>query len=280
MEIKDTELILSNSCTGFKGVLNIEENYKVAQSLGLKGLELIPFKYTQPEKLLDLSEKYDIDIKGLHLPLWWETKSLSKVLAAEVDIKEKAYQILWNVIIGPGKMNCSALKISEEFENAYLLSHPDTYHQIPNSLKDNLLRKRNFFFENERAKKIYFSELREGKDTHDPYSIKNRLLPSIKLLGLKGKLMFDPRHTQIAQNRELIPKKPLYEIWDELKPEGLHFSFYDKYKGEGHNLPVESQWKDFSYAIKQNPPEYIVIEMASIPDAEKSREIIGKDLGI
>ena len=89
-------------------------------------------------------------------------------------------------------------------------------------------------------KKEYYLELNEGPDTHDLYLIREKLNCVNQKYKANCNLIFDPAHFQIFQARKSVQNISFYDTWMRLKPKGLHFSFYDPNKGEGHNLPLES----------------------------------------
>ena len=63
------ELVLSNTTTFFTG--RMESLFKKAKKYGFKYLEIVPYRWTTPEEILALEKKYQIQVAGIHMPLWW-----------------------------------------------------------------------------------------------------------------------------------------------------------------------------------------------------------------
>jgi len=267
------ELLISSSAAGG---LNTEKAFKIGRNLGVQGIELLPYKWSPkgssgtPEKMLDLARKYNLPIRGIHLPFWWDTKSLPQVIRSLYGLNEKALHLVYQFLIGPGNKNCNAFRLMEQCPEAYILLHPDTFRQMPTEDKKRLARKE-VFFENERIKKGENNTFEE---------ILKRTIPYAVTFGIDANLMFDPRHYQTNSRRGSIKQRDLSEIWRNYRPAGLHFSFL----GQGYNcvLPDPKTWDLLKEAIKENPPKELVLEIGPNKerDMEKAREIIQKDLGI
>lgn len=210
-------------------------------------------------------------VREIHLPFWARKKPFWKVLRSERDLREKNFACIWFLIFGPAHRRCPAAILCDRLPEAYVLVHPDTFHQMNNL---GFFSGRNVYFENERPK------IGEGQDTYNPFLIKRDLARNTSLL--KGHLMFDPGHFQIALEQHILVGPPIHEVYRMLRPSGLHLSF----SGEGrlHDLPSEEEWRLLVDVIKAYPPNYIVVETKPGPGSfervAKAREMIELDLGI
>lgn len=265
-----TQVLLSSVTT----LPLLEPAFRIAKELGFHGLEVMPYRWTDPRKVNQLALGYQIPVLGVHLPFWWRSKSFSRVIAAETSVLEKGFACLWNCLFGPGHPTCPAVRLIDSFPDAYCLIHPDTFLQAKQEIFNACnLQNRQVMFENERPKKG------EPDLAFNPFEISEYLLPSFPK---KGKLMFDPGHVQIATANNHFRLTAMYRWYGRLWPEGLHLSF----SGEGrlHDLPNEKEWEDLVNAIRNHPPEVLVVETRPGPGAYKrikaAREMIRRDLGL
>lgn len=265
-----TQVLLSTATT----LPRLEVAFRIGHDLGFHGLEIMPYRWTNPDVVTDFAVKYSLPIKGIHFPFWWQTKSLLKVCQSEQTNREKVFALIWSCIFGPGHLNCAAADMRLYFRDAYLLLHPDTWHQM--SPEDQrLLFGQKIFFENERPK------LGEGEDTYDPCLIYRDIIKK-ESENLFGHWMMDPGHIQIATNANHLKPIPLALWYQQLRPKGLHLSFSDA--GRLHELPNPEEWEELVPKIKAAPPEWLVIETKPGRHIEhrlhKARELISRDLGI
>lgn len=248
-----------------------ESVFRWARTLKFDGLELMPYRWTSLEAIRQFSIINDVPVKGIHLPFWARKKSFWKVLRSEKDPKEKLFACIWLGLFGSAHRRCSAAILSDHFSEAYVLVHPDTFHQMNHP---GFFAGRTVYFENERPK------IGEGEDTYNPFLIKRDLARTTP--ALKGCLMFDPGHAQIAQQEGKLLAQPIFALFAELRPSGLHLSF--SAEGRLHDLPSEEEWRLLVDVIKAYPPRYIVVETKPGPDSfqrvVKAREMIKRDLGI
>jgi hypothetical protein len=104
------ELVLSNATTFFSG--NIENLFKLAKKHGFRYLEIIPYRWTTAAQLANLSEKYGLQIAGIHLPVWWNKPQ-----------KKKLFTPLFHLYIGSVQTN-PGLQIAKTIKpDPYLLIH-------------------------------------------------------------------------------------------------------------------------------------------------------------
>src|SRR3989344_604623 len=264
-----TKVLLSSVVT----LPKTERAFALAKELKFDGLEIFPYRWTNPAGIAELSARYQVPIAGVHVPFWWHTKPLRKVITSETLLREKVFACVWASIFGAGHLNCPAVKLLKEFPEAYCLIHPDTFEQSLFERDHFLTKNRLTFLENERPKK-------GTRDwTHDPFLIRSHVFP---LQPECYRLMFDPGHVLLAQEQGHIPKMSVSELYEQLRPEGLHLSF----SGDGrlHDLPTAEEWKGLAKQIKQHPPRFIVVETSPGSKAElkvvQARQMILFALGI
>jgi len=250
-----------------------EQAFAIARKFGFDGLELFPYRWTNPTNIAELSNRYQVPVVGIHIPFWWHTKSLQKVIASETLLKEKVFACIWAGIFGAGHLNCTAVKLMKELPAAYCLIHPDTFDQALRERHYFLTKDRLTFFENERPKK------NTNEWTHNPFSIRSHVIP---LQFDRYRLMFDPGHAVLAQEQGQLPEVSVSELYEQLRPEGLHLSFSGN--GRLHDLPTVDEWNRLAEQIKQRPPRYLVVETKPGPGSRKrvemARSMIQKDLGV
>lgn len=264
------KLLVSTSAAGG---FNTEEGFRLASELDVDGVEVLPFRKNlltragSSSRLAELSREYCVPIEGIHLPFWWNTKSLRDVLRSEPVLKEKLFALLWQYVIGSGSPNCNALEVSKSFSGAYLLSHADAFRQMPLAEKLALSGKR-VFFENERSK--------EGEN-NSLDGIVTDCMPKAKELEIQSNLMFDPRHYQLDAAANPRKNISLAKAWDSYRPAGLHFSFVGEEYLPG--LPDSATWKEFAPALRDYAPKVIVLEVGP-RDAKtkmrKARDMVGE----
>jgi len=268
--MKTTEVLLSSATT----LPSTKKAFKLAAELQFDGLEIMPYRWTTVKQIADLAVSHSVPVRGVHFPFWWYTKPLWQVIASEQSPREWIYACIWWILFGPGHLGCSARKIMAVCPEAYCLIHPDTFAQCP-SPEYFFFRQWDLFLENERPKKG------EPAITHDPFQIHGHSR-QLKSNFYRAKLMLDPGHIQIAQQMGKLPERTIAELFRELKPEGLHLSF----SGEGrlHDLPTDREWRPLAEAIKEYPPEFIVVETKPGPESFKrvaqGRAILRRDLDI
>lgn len=114
-----SEIVLSNTTTFFTG--RLESVFKKAKKYGIRYLEILPYRWTTPAEVLNLEKKYNIQIAGIHLPLWWEAPPNSRG-----SLSDSVFQAVCNFFLGSGRTS-SAFAIAEALapRAPYLLVHSD-----------------------------------------------------------------------------------------------------------------------------------------------------------
>jgi hypothetical protein len=272
---KQTKLLVSSAAVG----LSLKKTYNVTEDLGVDGIELMPFRGTTINRVKKYSEKHNKPVFGLHFPFWWEPKNLRQVCEGESSIREKLFNMFINKpLIGAGHENCRSIKMAKEFKDAYLLFHTDTYKQMPQELLTELISGRDIFFENERAK------LNEGDWLYNPYLIKDEIIPELTEKGINANLMFDSRHYQISHLEGKMKDRPkdLGQVWAELMPHGMHFSYISDEGSFKTRLPAPEVWDSMKDPIKTYPPQIVVLEIGpgNLEELYKAREMVNDLLDI
>jgi|SRR3989344_71483 len=252
--MSSTKVLLSSVVT----LPKTERAFALAKKLGFDGLELFPYRWTNPAAIAELSARYQVPVAGIHVPFWWHTKSLRKVIASETLLREKIFAGIWAGIFGAGHLNCPAVQLLKTFPAAYCIIHPDTFEQALLERHFFLTKSRPAFLENERPKK-------DTADwTHDPFRIRSHIIP---LQPDRYHLMFDPGHALLAQEQGCLPMMSVAELYEQLRPEGLHLSFSGN--GRLHDLPTAEEWAELAEQIKRRPPRFVVVETSPGPGTEK-----------
>lgn len=108
------KLVLSNTTTFFSG--KIERVFQKAKKHGFQYLEIVPYRWTSPDEVLRLEQKYQIQVVGIHMPEWWDKPTF--------DLRTP----LWAIYLGNGK-HSPALRLAEKLKTLgrdfYLLFHSD-----------------------------------------------------------------------------------------------------------------------------------------------------------
>lgn len=290
------KILLSTSAAGG---FNTEKAFRIARDLGT-GVELMPYnpkmlakilspvfgavnedyviKQGNPKRISSYSNHYGVEVEGIHMPFWWHTKPLREVIESERDFSEKIYSFAWSQAIRSGSLDSMAVRLSREFPQAYLLSHPDVFRQMPE--KDRVaFAGRDIYFENERNKgSSFFSDGIQDSGKNDIETIVNEIFPAARDSGIIPHLMFDSRHAQLDMKKGYMKTEKLSNLWERYKPEGLHFSFKSPQKGGFPNLPDVDTWDDFKESLKEYPPKYVVLEIGpgKEDDLKAAKEIIDK----
>ncbi|MBI4050848.1 MAG: hypothetical protein HY396_02645 [Candidatus Doudnabacteria bacterium] len=247
------ELVLSNTTTFFSG--NIEAVFRKAKKYGFKYLEVVPYRWTKPVKIYELSRKYGIEIAGIHMP----------PASKKSGILEKLLAFVWEFYLGSGSAN-PGLKLAEVFVKTrqnpvpYLLFHADVVYEMGGNF-DKLAKKLNTVVEN-----IPYQTNRP-QFFWNPIAIRQEM----RKRRLKVGLVFDPGH--FHQTQEKIPRLNLLETYQKTKPEIIHISYHDK---GIHTLPNQKEQKELRQMLKLHKPQYIVIETNPLVSVKKGKEILEK----
>lgn len=116
------ELVLSNTVTFFSG--SLEKFFKTAQRLSFKYAEIVAYRWTTPEEILSLEEKYAIQVVGIHMPQWWSKRKWNLLMP------------IWEFYLGSGEKNPGpkiAGALSKRGRNPYLLFHSNVAREMGES---------------------------------------------------------------------------------------------------------------------------------------------------
>lgn len=247
----NTELVLSNTTTFFSG--KIEKVFRKAKKYGFKYLEIIPYRWTKVEKILDLENHYAIKVVGVHLPPGKPKNFFEKIL-----------NLLWAVFLGPYYKN-PGLALAQAFKSQnrdfYLLCHADVAYEMGPKF-DELTQRFPVVIENIPGhpgnQEFYWN----------PVKIQKELLEK----KLSAGLVFDPEHFQMSQ-KIFSSSSSILETYYEIYPKVIHISYSN---GGIHTLPNKKELEDLKQMLKIHPPRYIVLETNPLVSVKKGKEILEK----
>lgn len=256
-----SKLVLSNATTFFTG--SIEAVFKKAKKHGFQYLEIIPYRWTTTKQILNLEKQYQIEVVGIHLPLWWN-KSLKQViqnykLNKLMSLMILPFMIMWNFYLGGGENNPS-LKIAEALQTKhgrkpYLVVHTNLIPEIKNF--NALARKFDVAIEN------FPGGAAHAQNLINPISIKQ----NYKTNELNAKIVFDSGHYKITTTK-LPNLTNIIDAYKTVKPEILHIG-YKSY----HILPDKNEYAELKQMLLLHSPEYIVIETNPLVSVNKARQM-------
>jgi len=253
------KLVLSNTTTFFSG--NIENVFKKAKKHGFNYLELLLYRWTDPESILALERKYNIEVAGIHMPeqwkqpLWHEIKQRKKLL-------EKLLPVLFWFYLEKAPKNPGfdlARILQENGRNPYLLFHSDLLPEIGKEIKL-IAEKFNLAIENAPYQKNLPGE------AFDPVVIRETL----KRLN-KNIFVFDPAHYK--ETVKSTPSLSLIQTHEKTKPDVLHIGYND-YLPFMHALPNSKSQKELVEMLRLHSPEYIVIETNPLVSVKKAKALL------
>ncbi len=256
------ELVLSNTATFFSG--NIEAVFRKAKKYGFKYLEIVPYRWTKPGKIYELSHKYGVEVAGIHMPLWWKD-SLKQAFPQRLGILEKIFTFIWELYLGPGIKN-PGLKVAEVFVKnrqnpiPYVLFHTDVVDEMGEYF-DKLARETNTVIENipyENGRPRFF---------WNPLAI----LEEIQKRRINSGLAFDPGHMHLTLEHK--PELNLLEIYKKTRPEIIHISYHNY---GIHTLPNQKEQEELGQMLKFHQPKYIVIETNPLVSVKKGKKLLEK----
>lgn len=258
------ELVLSNTTTFFGG--RIEAVFQKAKQYGFKYVELVPYRWVDPQQAYELSQKYGIEIAGIHLPEWWAKKSLLAILRDRSSLLEKIFDLLWWFYLGaasnnPGLNLTDILLVQKQNPVPYLLFHADVVHELGKAF-DKLTRRFPIVIENV----LYYKKVPEF--FWDPLKIRQYLDDR----GLRAGLTFDPGHYQYA--RAQLPSLNLLHTYRKISPEVIHISF-DHFPSV-HGLPNQQEQKELVQMLQIHAPNYLVLETNPFLSIKKGKKLLEK----
>jgi len=255
------KLVLSNTTTFFSG--NIEQVFKKAKKHGFKYLEILPYRWTRPEEVLRLEQKYKIRVAGIHMPEQWD-KSLKKYIKQRPGTLAKLLPLLFRIYLGPAAIN-PGFRLSNLLhrhgQNPYLLFHSDLILEMGDKIFKKIANQYNLFIENAPYQKGV------PENTINPLSIQKKL----KEVGKERNIILDPAHLKGSTKK--IYKLNLLQIYKQIKPRIIHIGYND-YGWFMHSLPNKKNQKELVQMLHIHMPEYIVLETNPLVSVKKGKEMI------
>lgn len=252
------QLLLSNTTNFFSG--KIETTFRNAKKFGFSGLELIPYRWTTPGQVLALEQKYQIQVHGIHLPIWWD-EPLLQVLRERIGIADKFFSLIWQIYLGsasesPGLGLVESL--AKQGRYPYLLIHSNVAARMGNVLSD-FAKHYHVVVEN-----IPY-HARHDRFLWDPVLIKNTL----RQLSPKTDIVFDGGH--FDQTRQAKPELDLLQVYKQAAPEVIHISYNSRFI---HLLPNAQEQKDLEAMLRIHQPKYITVETNPLVSVRKAKRMI------
>lgn len=254
------ELVLSNTTSFFLG--RVETAFKNAKKYGFKYLEIIPYRWINPLKILDFEKTYGVEVAGIHMPVWWK-KSLGEQITDQNTLLEKLFTLLWAFYLGPAATSPGMFLASIlQAKKPYLLFHSNVIDEMDMELV-NIVERFHVLIENipyhPAIPQFYW----------DPVTIKT----SVAKHGLAAGLVFDLGH--FNQSREKLPDLNLFDIYQKIIPEVIHISYNNQFI---HTLPNKKLQEELKQLLKIHAPKYIVIETNPLVSIKKAKRMIDEIL--
>ncbi|MDP3741378.1 MAG: hypothetical protein Q8R08_03585 [bacterium] len=234
-----SDLVLSNATTFFSG--NIEKVFQKAKKYGFRFLEILPYRWTRTEEILNLEARYNIKVVGIHLPPGKPKNFLEKILNP-----------FWVFYLGRAKQSPGwdiAQAFKRQKRDFYLLCHSDLIAELDNKL---------------------FSDLPIVIENIPYYGGKypEVLWDPIQILQThpQTKLVFDPGHFSSTPRAA-----KLLQIYPVLQPEAIHIG-YNNFPP--HLLPNQKEREELKMMLEIHRPRYIVLETNPLVSVKKGKKIL------
>lgn len=250
------ELVLSNTTSFFIG--GIPATFKNAKKYGFKYLEILPYRWTSPEQILKLEQKYGVQVAGIHMPVWWK-KTFWGEFRDRFSLFEKALYLPWQFYLGDAAKS-SGLAIADALaaRKPYMLLHSNLLRDMGPEIS-HIAAKYHVVVEN-----IPYDQ-RYSRHLWDPLEI----LKYFKNRNLPGGLVFDVGH--FNQVIKALPEINLFETYRQFIPEVIHISYMS---GGIHVLPNKKEQAELVELLKIHPPRYITIETNPWVSVKKAKKLM------
>jgi len=254
--MQSPQLLLSSTTSFFFG--GIKAAFQNARKYGFDGLEIIPYRWTRPEEILELEKQYQVKVMGIHLPQWWQ-KSLGEAFRAEPTLFEKLLVPLWQYALGVAK-NSVGLAIARSLEERrpYLLVHSNVTEEAGGEFLP-LAKTFNVVIENI----PYYPK--SSPTLWDPAQIKQKNQEA----GLHSGVVFDPGHLRSAIKQ--VPGTNPIELYRQARPEIIHISYNS---GGIHILPNAKEQTQLRQMLQIHKPRYIVLETNPWVSIRKGKRLL------
>jgi len=236
------QLVLSNATSFFFG---LEKLFKNAKKYGFKYVEIVPYRWTTPEEVKRLVNKYQIRVAGVHLPFIWQ--SLLKAIKNTPVIQEKISYPIVHYYLGAAD-DSPAAAIAKEF------SEQPPYFVVHSNIATEMGSEK-------------FKYLLESG-----FHVVIENVPEDRKLAKSG--VFDHNHF-IQARRRYYPNLDILEAYKQALPEVIHIS-YDHLLPAG--LPNAREQNELKQLLKIHQPRYIVMETNPLVSIKKGRLLLEKIL--
>lgn len=249
-------LVLSSTTSFFFG--GIRAAFQNAAKYGFKYLEIIPYRWSDPQKILELQKKYGVKVAGIHLTQWWG-RSVWQMLREKPGFWEKLFVLVWQFYLGDSAKN-PGWQIAQKLDDRpYLVIHADVAAHMGENLKT-LARKFNLAIENLQYEPAY------PKFYWHAEALKKEMTARA---DSQINFVFDPGHFGL---KPIPPNTPsLAEAYQILKPEVVHVGYHN---GAYHTLPNPQEQEELKKLLQIHPPRYLVLETNPLVSIQKSKKIL------
>lgn len=256
------ELVLSSTTSFFRG--NLKAAFQNARKFGFSYLEIIPYRWSNPQEILKLEKEYGVQVVGIHLTEWWR-KSFWQAFRDCPDFWEKLFSPIWQFYLGNSVMS-SSWQIAQSLRDRkpYLVLHANLLFEMG----EPELRKLSSEY------RILAENLPFYPQYPKSYWDLNALKADMQQRGIVPGFVFDPGH--FYQNRQKHPELDIFQTYQNIKPEVIHIS----YNNFGfHNLPNRQEQTELSSLLRLHKPQYLVLETRPDISLAKSKRLMEKILG-
>ncbi len=236
------ELVLSNTTTFFSG--NLEKVFRKAKKYGFKYLEIIPYRWTTPYEISSLEKKYNIQVAGIHMPLYWQGNP-----------KPSVFDFIFGLYLGgAAKSPGRAITESLSSRKPYLLLHVNVADEMGDQF-ETTAKQFHVLLENipyqKKCPQYYW----------DPDALQSKFKD-------QAGLVFDPGHYhQIPAN---VAHLDILDLYRKISPEVIHISYHSKF----HLLPNQKEQVELKQILQIRRPQYIVIETNPWVSVKKGKKML------
>ena len=207
-------------------------------------MEIAPYRWTRPDQVRHLVNKYQVHLAGIHLPFVWQ--SMFKAMGSTPVIQEKIAYPLIQFYLG-NVVNSPAVAIAQEFskERPYFLIHSNIASEMgPDK----------------------FQALQSQ------YHVAIENIPEDRHLSTHG--VFDHNHF-IHSRQRYFPNLDIFEAYKQARPEVIHISYDNLLPA---SLPNVQQQEELKQLLKIHQPKYITIETNPLISIKKGKLLLEKIL--
>ena len=252
------ELVLSNTTSFFIG--GMPALFRNARRYGFKYVEIVPYRWTTPQQIIDLANRYSVQVAGIHLPAIWD-KPVMQQVRDKHELLDKFFTIVFHCYLGQAANNPATAIAHSLPQQPYLLIHSNVAIEMESKFEELSSR---FHTVVENIPYKYES----NPAYWDPLTIEKELRPR----GMKA-LVFDPGHYDLSLAHA---KLGMIEAYQYSRPEVVHISYNSTWI---HLLPNKKEQTELVSMLRIHQPRYIVIETNPLVSIKKGKALLEKIIG-